>query len=375
MQELRKKIDEIDDKILPLFVERMEISKKVALEKKKIKKNITDNKREEEIVERLSKKYPDQKSNIKNLYQTIFNLSKSAQRMEIEDTSFEKYLLEKCLNEDGKLPTKAKIAVQGTEASYGDITAHQIFQKGEITYFDSFEKIFKAVDEEECEYGVLPIENSNYGSVNEVYDLMAKNNFYIACDYKLEINHCLLAKKGTKFEDIKEVISHEQALGQCSEFFRKNPHIKKTSFINTALAAKYVKESQRNDLAALASKSSAELLDLDILEEKVQDNQFNFTRFIVISKQMKIYKNANKISIILEIDHKPGALYELIGKFASLDLNLTKIESRPISGRDFEFIFYFDFEGSVFDVEVRKLLAELENSKRYFSFLGNYLEY
>lgn len=375
MQELRRRIDEIDDKIVELFSERMEISKEVAREKKKIKKAITDTSREENIVKRLQAKSPEYSSYIKRLYQTIFSMSKSLQRLSIEESEFEKKLIKSTENLSPIIPKSGRIAVQGTRGSYGDLTAERIFPEGDKIYYDTFEKIFEAVNDDSCEFGILPIENSTYGSVNEVYDLMAEKNCYIVGEYKLEIQHNLLAKAGTRFEDIKEVVSHYQALGQCRDFFKKNPHIKASQFKNTALSAQFVKESDRKDIACISSKSCSKIFDLEILDDNIQNNKNNYTRFIVISKDMRVYPGANKITIILEAEHKPGSLFDLIGKFSAIGLNLTKIESRPIPGSDFEFMFYFDFEGSILNIEVRKLLNELNERKEYFSFLGNYVEY
>ncbi len=241
-------------------------------------------------------------------------------------------------------------------------------------YFNSFESVFNAVEKGLCQYGVLPIENSSAGSVTEVYDLMMRHKFYIVKSLKLHINHALVAKKGIALSDIKEIISHEQALQQCSEFLKALPNVKITVFENTATAAKYVAECDRTDIAALSSPECAKLYGLDILKEDVQNNQNNYTRFICIAKNMEIYAGANKISLMLSIAHEPGSLYEMIGKIACQGFNLTKLESRPIPGKDFEFRFYFDIEGSVYSPSVLTLLKDMEISAEKLSFLGCYSE-
>ena len=209
--------------------------------------------------------------------------------------------------------------------------------------------------------------------VNEVYDLLHTYHFYITHSIKLHIAHTLLAPRGTKLSDIKEVYSHEQALRQCADFLNQGgyqPHLCR----NTAEAAKLVAASGRTDIAALGSRDCAELYDLEILSDDVQNNQNNYTRFICISKTPEIYPGAKKTSILLTLAHKPGALYHAIARFASLGLNLTKLESRPIPGSDFEFLFYFDIEAPVDAPALRSLIARLERNGEIFTYLGTYTE-
>lgn len=204
---------------------------------------------------------------------------------------------------------------------------------------------------------------------------MAKHKFYVVKALKLHINHNLLVKKGVKFEEIKEIISHEQALQQCSDFLKDLPNVKVTIFGNTATAAKYVAESDRKDIAAISSIDCASIYNLDVVKEDVQNHENNYTKFICISKNMEIYGGADKISLMLTLDHTPGALYSMIGKIASYGLNISKIESRPISGKDFEYRFYFDIEGSVFSNDVVNLIRDMENSATKLSFFGGYSDF
>lgn len=373
MKDLRDKIDKIDEKIIELFDQRMDLAKEVVEAKIKIKRQIYDSQREEEIILKLKEKSKYQPG-IERLYRTIFSISKSLQSQSLPDTDFEKNLIETYDNRRKSLDQGSSVAVAGLKGSFGDICARKIFKDGEIFYGEDFESVFKRVKEGVCEFGILPIENSTYGSVNEVYDLMTKFHFSIVAEHKLLVNQCLLAKKGTRLEDVREVISHNQALGQSSEFLKGKKDIELTPFKNTALAADHVKNSDRKDLACIASLECEEIFGLNILEENIQNTEINYTRFIVISKNMEVYENANKISIILDTGHRPGALNEVMIKFAALNLNLTKLESRPIAGRDFEFIFYFDFEGSIGDSKVRKHMADLMENSKYFSYLGNYVE-
>jgi chorismate mutase/prephenate dehydratase len=202
---------------------------------------------------------------------------------------------------------------------------------------------------------------------------MKKYHFYIVNSVKLKINHALLAKPGVRLSDVKTVYSHEQALAQCSQFL----HDKKYDiqvYENTALAAKFVAESPHDDIAAIASQNCSELYGLDILDDNVQNNENNYTRFICISKNLEIYPGARRISLVVTIPHRPGSLYHLMTKFSTLGINLTKLESRPIPDRDFEFMFYFDLDISVYDDAVSKLFSLLENGTDHFVFLGCYGE-
>jgi chorismate mutase/prephenate dehydratase len=241
-------------------------------------------------------------------------------------------------------------------------------------FFSNFESVFQAVESGLCKYGVLPIENSSAGSVTEVYDLMAKHKFYIVKSLKLHINHALLAKPGVKLEDVHEIISHSQALQQCSNFLKSHPGIKVTIFENTATAAKYVAESDRTDIAALSSTDCAKLYGLHVLMDGMQNNENNYTRFICITKEMELFAGSNKISLMLSVDHRPGSLHELIGKFACRGINLCKLESRPYPKKKFEYLFYLDVEGRIDDFQVRWLLNDLNNQLGYFKFLGSYDE-
>ena len=248
-----------------------------------------------------------------------------------------------------------------------------MFSIPKIFYFKNFEGVCQAVDSGMCRYGILPIENSSAGSVNAVYDLTRKYNFHIVRCLKLKVEHNLLAKPGVKLGDIREIVSHEQALLQCGEFLKAHPEIKATVCENTAVAARIVANSERDDIAAIASGNCAEIYGLTSLSERIQNSDHNYTRFICISKNLEIYPDGDKITFTTTLSHRPGALYNLISRFASLGLNVCKIESRPILGKDFEFRFYFDVEGTLRSEPTLKMLAQLE-SEGGFEFLGAYRE-
>lgn len=241
-------------------------------------------------------------------------------------------------------------------------------------YISNFEGVFAAVDSGMCRYGVLPLENSTAGSVNKIYDLMMKYNFYIVKSLRLKVDHNLLVKPGTEAEDVKEIFSHEQAISQCSEYLKKYPNAKITVCENTAVAAKLVASSERTDVAAISSRNCASLYGLKCIDSAIQDKENNHTRFICISKNLEIYPGSDRTSIMLAIQHKPGELYKILSRFYSLGINLTKLESRPIPERDFEFMFYFDLETSVYSEEFFRIINELGTSCEQFKYLGSYVE-
>ena len=349
LKDLREQIDSIDNEIVRLFQERMKVAAGVAEYKKANGKAILDKARERQklndIVEKTDENF---KSYMHVLYSLIFELSRSYQgRLINAGTGLQKRIEDAVENTEKLFPKRAEVACQGVEGAYSQIACEKLFAMPNIMYFNSFEGVFAAIDQGLCRYGVLPIENSTAGSVNKIYDLMIKYDFSIVRSTRIKVDHNLLAKKGVKLGDIKEIFSHEQAISQCAEFLKKLTGVKVTACENTAVAAKMVAESERSDVAALSSRTCAELYDLACIEEAVQDKGNNHTRFICISKKLEIYPGADKTSIMIMTDHKPGALYKLLSRFYALGINLTKLESRPLPDRDFEFMFYFDLETSV----------------------------
>ena len=373
--EIRDKIDAIDDKIIELYKERMALSKEVGVIKAQTEKAVHDGKREKEIVYRLSQKCPEEiRLYVKELYDAIFYASKAYQSKFVINSSPVKLELDKIIaNPLKEFPVDGTVACQGVYGANSTKATEKIFPISDITYFKTFEGVFNAVEKGLCEYGVLPIENSTAGSVSEVYDLMKKYDFYIVKSVKIQIDHCLAVKNGAELKDIQKVISHPQALSQCAEYIKKLG-VKAESVENTAVGAKMVSEGSDNSVAVLCSKECASAYNLKILEPRVQDSEKNFTRFICITKDLRVYKGADKISIMTSLAHTPGSLNKIVSRFYAFGLNLTKIESRPIEGSDFEFMFYFDFEGDILDPQVRNLIAELDNGSDKFVLLGTYKE-
>ena len=373
---VRERINAIDDQIVDLFVERMKASADVASAKAEKNLPVLDLRREQAVLEKVMERGGEEfEIYINKLYQTIFDISKSYQAgLLTKETALSEEILKNIADPHMEFPRKAVVACQGVEGSYAARACDRLFALPSKMYFSNFESVFNAVESGLCRYGVLPIENSSAGSVTEVYDLMVRHKFYIVKSIKLHISHALLAKPGVKLEDVKEVVSHTQALQQCSNFLKANPNIKVTIFENTATAAKYVAESGRTDLAALSSTDCAKLYGLHVLQDGVQNNENNYTRFICITKNFRLSEDAKTISVTLEIPNIKGSLYRLLTKFFVNDMDLEKIESRPIADGSFDVRFFLDFAGNVGDDKVKSLLVELTDELYDFKFLGNFSE-
>lgn len=374
LQDYRTRLDQIDDQIVSLFTQRMETVRQVADYKKEHNAPVLNAGRERDILYRVTGECGDEfQEYTKILFSTLLELSRDYQenRLNTGESALCREIMA-AAEASGQFPSRAVVACQGAEGAYSQMACTKMFALPQIMYFGRFDGVFRAVENGMCRYGILPIENSSAGSVTEVYDLMEKYNCKIVRSLKLKIEHCLLALPGVKLEDVKEVVAHEQSLNQCGEFL-KSAGVKISVFSNNAAAAKYVAESGRTDLAAIASAGCAELYGLKILSDRVSNTDHNYTRFICISKNLEIYDGANKITFVASASHRPGALYSLIAKFATRGLNICKLESRPIPGKDFEFRFYFDVEASVHNPDTQTVLSQLEK-EGFFTFLGAYSE-
>lgn len=377
MENLRNEIDEIDDSLVKLFEKRMQSTAQLAKYKKEHSVPVSDRTREREIIYRMSGKVtPELAGYTKSLYNTIFDLSKSYQNSLISPESKLASEIKKSLEGSEKLfPERAVVACQGTEGAYSQFACDRMFKYPEIMYVNSFDSVFEAVGRGLCRYGILPLENSTAGSVTAVYELMQKHKFYIVGSIKLCISHSLLAAPGVRLDGVKEIFSHEQALNQCSKFLSELKDVKVTVCANTAEAAKSVADSGRSDCAAICSGDCAELYGLSEITSGISNTENNYTRFICISKELEIYPGASCTSLMVRLPHKPGSLYSVISRFAALGVNLTKLESRPVPGSDFEFMFYFDVDASVYSPELAELITQLENELPGLVYLGSYNEF
>ena len=377
LQDIRRNIDAIDDGLVKLFAQRMECARQVAEAKQQTGKPIRDHAREREIVNRLTAQAGDAYAPyVKALYSHIFDLSRSYQSALWERRSPLEQKIATALEEtQGKrLPEHALVACQGTEGAYAQQACERLFPYPDILYMSSFDGVFSAVEKGMCRYGILPIENSTAGSVTQVYDLMEKHHFYIVGAQRLRIEHRLMRKNGDSKASITEVVSHEQALRQCSDWLAAHPEIKSTVMANTAVAAEYVANSDRDDLAVIASKACADLYGLSEVDDDISNSRNNYTRFICISRKLEIYPGARKISLMLDLAHEPGALNAVVSRLAIAGVNLLKLESRPLPGREFEFRFFFDMAASAADPDIVRLMGELEAHCDKFTFLGCYDE-
>ena len=376
LTQLRDQIDGIDQKLVELFKQRMAVSREVAAYKQEHGLPTLDAGRERALLAKVgSLAGEDLADYTESVFRSIMAASRSYQK-QCEGSGSPVYEgIRTALSTTPDLfPQRATVACQGIEGAYSQIACDSIFKSPTILYFDTFDHVFKAVESGMCQYGILPIENSTAGSVNATYDLMTRHNFSIVRSARLKVSHNLLAKAGTGLADIKEVFSHEQAINQCSAFLSGLKGVKVTVVPNTAVAARMVSQSERRDVAALSSRFCGETYGLELLRANVQNRDNNYTRFICISKEPVIYPGANRISLVIAFENKPGALYEILSKLAALDINMTKLESCPVSGRNFEFIFFLELEASVHEPGVLPMLEELERSCESFQFLGSYAE-
>lgn len=376
LEQLREEINGIDDELIELFRKRMGMSEQIAAYKQENGLPVLDAGRERALLASVSWKAGEELAPYAQaVFRSIMAASRSWQNARMGHTSQVYTGIRSALKNTPELfPQRATVACQGIEGAYSQIACDKIFQSPAIFYFSSFEHVFKAVESGMCQYGILPIENSTAGSVNAIYDLMIRHNFSIVRSTRLKVSHCLLARHGAALEDIREVFSHEQAISQCAGWLSTLKNVKVTVCENTAQAAKLVADSGRGDAAALSSRFCAEEYGLQILRSGVQDQDSNFTRFICISKNPEIYPGADRTSIMMTLPHKPGALYNVLSRFYALGINLTKLESRPLPDREFEFMFYFDMEASVYAPEMERLFCDLEADSEQLRYLGTYSE-
>ena len=377
LKDYRKQIDEIDDQMVELFRRRMEVASAIAEYKKQQGMQVLDATRErEKLADVCSKVEPEMRNYTSVLYSSLFELSRSYQNRKLQNATVLSEKITAAVENTPRLfPEHASVAVCGVEGAYAQQACEKAFKTPFILYMNNFEGVFSAIENGLCQYGVVPIENSTAGSVKKVYDLMVNHEFSIVRTVRLKIDHNLLAKRGTKMEDIKEIVSHEQAISQCAGFLKSlGKDVKITAVENTAMAAEMVAKSDRTDIAAISSRACMELYGLSCLQRNVQDQGNNYTRFICISKNLEIYPGANHTTILLSTNHKPGALYKILARFYALGINVTKLESRPIPDRDFEFMFYFDLETSVYSQEFVQIICELSAGTEDFAYLGSYSE-
>lgn len=371
--ELRDKLDVIDEKIVKLYEERMTICEEVGNIKIDAGRKIFDKQREKEKLAAVTTNAKDDfhKKGITELFEQLMSMSRKLQ-----------YQLLTKKGALGRLPfigvdtldvDGARIVFQGTEGAYSQAAMEKYFGS-DINSFhvQTFRDAMEAIEEGSADFAVLPIENSSAGAVNEVYDLLMEFENYIVGEVFLPIEHTLAGLPGANLSDIERVYSHPQALMQSAKFLDDHRDWQQISVANTAVAAKKVLEDHVPTKAAICSAYAAEFYGLEVLEEKINHNAKNATRFIVVTNQKIFLKDATKISICLEGAHESGSLYHLLSHFIYNDLNMIKIESRPIEGRNWEYCFFIDFEGNMADGAVKNAIRGLREEARNLKILGNY---
>lgn len=379
LEKCRQEIDSIDKELVALFVKRMNVAKDVATYKKETGMNVYDGERERKLLEKVEENAGEEYGDYaRRLYSSILDLSRTYQSKSIAPKSGLSVAIENAMTSTPQLfPEKAVVACQGVEGAHSSAACQKLFEKPSIMYCQSFEAVFQAVESGLCRYGIVPLENSSAGSVTQIYNLMSEHKFSIVRSTKMQIEHSLLAKRGTKTEDIREIFSHPQAISQCSEFLASlGKGVKITECANTAVAAKMVSESDRTDIAALSSEVCAPQYGLQVVKPYVQNTKNNYTRFICFSKNLEIYPGADRTSLLIRTPHRAGALYSVIANFYSLGINIIKLESRPIPESDFEFMFYFDIDVSIYSDKLPTIIDQLEYSlgSQNIKYLGSYRE-
>ena len=376
ISELRKQINQIDREIVELYGKRMETAREIGRYKREHNLPVLDSERERELLNRVAEQAGEENERgIRALYHLLMDHSRMRQEMDGHPESrLGQQIRDAVAAMPAVFPEKATVACQGVEGAYSQLACEKIIRYPSIMYCRTFENVFSAIDSGLCRYGILPIENSLAGSVNSVYDLMIQHHCYIVRSARIKIDHTLLALPGTRMDGIREIYSHEQAIQQCSAFLSGHKEWHVNVCTNTAAAARMVAESGRRDAAAISSGHCAALYGLECLSSDIQNNSNNHTRFICISREPEIYPGADHTSLMLVLPNHPGSLYQLLSRFNALDINLIKLESRPLPGRDFEFMFYFDLEASVGSPVFSRLIEELDITLNRFTYLGSYSE-
>ncbi len=373
LEELREQLDMIDEQMVSLYQRRMDICKEVGEYKVTAGRKVFDKVREREKLATVSSRVEDPfyKKGIRELYEQLMSMSRKLQ-----------YQLLTKKGALGRLPfigvdrldaEDARIVFQGTEGAYSQAAMEKYFGKDiNSVHVQTFRDAMEAIEEGSADFAVLPIENSSAGAVSEVYDLLVEFENYIVGEVILPIHHTLAGLPGTKLEEIERVYSHPQALMQCAKFLDEYRDWQQISVANTAVAAKKVLEDQVKTKAAICSAYAAEYYGLEVLVDEINFSESNSTRFIVVTNQKIFLKEAQKISICFELSHESGSLYHLLSHFIYNDLNMTKIESRPVEGRNWEYRFFVDFDGNMADGAVKNAIRGLREEAVNLKILGNY---
>ncbi|MBP3813613.1 MAG: prephenate dehydratase [Butyrivibrio sp.] len=373
LKDLRKQIDEIDSSLVELYEKRMEVSSAIADYKIENGKKVYDRERELEKIKTVKSLAHSEfnRIGVEELFSQIMSMSRKLQYQKLSEKGASLRL--PFIQIDSLSSSARRVCYQGAEGAYSEEATIRFFGEGVNSFHvDTFRDAFGALEDGSADYAVLPIENSTAGIVSEVYDLLTEYENYIVGEQIIDIRHCLLGVPGAKLEDIQTVYSHPQSLMQSSRFLAEHSDIKQISMKNNAFAARKVAEDKDKTQAAIASKRAGEIYGLEIIKEAINQAESNSTRFIVVTNQKVFLKGAGKISLCLEIPHEAGSLYHIMSHFIYNGLNMTKIESRPIEDRNWEYRFFIDFDGNLEDSSVKNALRGLREEAKMMKILGNY---
>lgn len=366
LESLRQMINKVDEELVSLFLKRMSLAVKIGEYKAENNIKIFDPIREKDIINRFSNGVKTD-FDIGYVEQFLENLIFLSRRLQ-ENMTNGKNVFPKYEGTD-----KAAIGYQGVPGCYSHQVGREYFGEGAVTLScRSFRDVFEALAKGKIQYGILPIENSTSGSINEVYDLIGEYEFHIVGEKYLKVEHNLLGVEGTVLSDVRQVYSHQQGLIQCSRYLSGHPEWKLKLYYDTAGSAEYIAREGLKSKACIAGKNAASIYGLCIVGENIQNNTNNSTRFVIISKDKNADKDADKVSIVISVAHKPGSLYGILKHFAENKCNLMKIESRPLEGKAWEYFFYIDFSGNVNQKTTEDVLSVVEKECSYFRLLGNY---
>ncbi len=373
LKELRQKIDVIDAELVKLYEDRMEISSQVADYKIATGKKVFDKEREAQKLQAVKDLTHSEfnRIGVEELFSQIMSMSRKLQYQKLASQGASlrlPFIRIDSIDKEG-----SRVCYQGAEGAYSEMATKTFFGDNvNCFHVDSFRDAFGALEDGSADYAVLPIENSTAGIVSEVYDLLTEYENYIVGEQIIEIRHCLLGIPGATIEDIETVYSHPQSLMQSSRFLSDHSHIRQISMKNNAFAARKVAEDKDKTQAAIASINAAKAYGLEVIQEGINQAESNSTRFIIVTSQKVFLKDAGKISLCLEIPHEAGSLYHIMSHFIYNNLNMTKIESRPIEDRNWEYRFFIDFDGNLEDSAVKNALRGLREEARMMKILGNY---
>ena len=371
--ELRHELDEIDDQIAQLYEDRMKVCGEVGEYKIKAGRKVFDRQREKEKLADVASKVNGEfnRKGIQELYQQLMSMSRKLQYQQLVEAGALGRL--PFIRIDDLDKKNARVVFQGTEGAYSQAAMHQFFGE-DVNSFHvrTFRDAMEAIEEGSADYAVLPIENSTAGPVIEMYDLLDEFENYIVAETILPVVHTLAGLPGTELSDIQRVYSKAEALMQTARFLDDHSDWQRISVVNTAIAAQKVLKDQDKSQAAVCSAYAAGVHGLEVLVDGINDDADNSTRFIVVTNQKIFLNDASKISIRFELPHQSGSLYRILSHFIYNDLNMTKIESRPIKGRPWEYCFFVDFEGNLEDAAVKNALRGLREEAQNLKILGNY---